>query len=378
MLLPLLLGLNLAHAQDCDAKALVAELNEAAPVRTGVAYKKLIACDKDVAKKTAKVAFAKMVGNKEAYEAAAEAIKLGAGDLALVWIDGLISDEKSQAIKTLGKNCDSPEVPAFFVRLSQERGKVFSEDRWYTALSDCRVDAVQDLLFNELNKGIGKDRGRFFGVLETYARSQGKNAVPKLKALASKSGEDVEAQVNIISAFADAARVGSVDGMDSEAAALAVAAINELAPTLDQKAVGQARITLTSLGADADSDRMAGVYYKGAQQKDGTYLWGVVVNEFGTCKNEKAFQRLHVAEVNEGGVTWADQIKDKAEAATSVGWEMDMAERCGGKGATKVFVPDAPFADKAAFKAWSDEVVKNVTSAEVKKPAVIAEEPVSL
>lgn len=378
MLLPLLLGLNLAHAQDCDAKALVKELTEASPVRTGVVYKKLVSCDEAIAKRAAKEAFAKMVANEEAYEAAAAAIKLGQGDLALAWIDGLQSDEKSKAIKELGKNCDSPEVPAFFIRLSSERGKDFWEDRWYTALADCRVDAVQDVLFAELNKGIGKDRGRFFGVLETYARSQGKNAVPKLKALAEQASSDSEAQVNIVSAFADAARVGSVDGMDAEAAGLATAAIVELAPTLQQKAVGQARITLTSLGAEAEADQLAGVYYKEVRQKSGDFLWGVVVSETGTCKNGKAFQRLHVAEVSEGGMTWPDQLKDKVEASVKVGWELDMAERCKGTGAVRVIVPEEPFADSAAFKAWSDEVVKNATSEEIKKPAVIVAEAVKL
>ncbi len=376
--LPILLSLLTpqAQAEDCEVGALMKAVDEASPQATPRAYSALAACDGAMAKRAAKAALPRMIAGKDAYEATSAAISAGASAEAQAWMAGLQSDERAKAIRFLGKKCADPAVPQFFLNLAETNTEAFWEDRWYTALGNCRVPEVQGLLWTELEKGIGEDRGRFFGIVETFARSQGKDAVPKLKLLVGKV-EDAEAQTNVVGAFADAAHVGSVDGMDEGTAQLAIAAIVELAPSLEAKAVEQGRITLTAMGAEREADSLAAVRYKDVKQKDGTYMWGVVVKEFGTCKNGKEFQRFWHAPVMDPGNTWPDQIKEKAEAAVGVGWEMDMAERCKGEGAQKVLVPGAPFADEAAYKAWSDEKLDELKG-EAKKPAILAQEPVKL
>ena len=59
-------------------------------------------------------------------------------------------------------------------------------------------------------------------------------------------------------------------------------------------------------------------------------------------------------------------------------WSLNLAERCKGTGEVIYHVPEEPFADKDAFRAWVKEVVRKNTSAEIKKPIRVDAEPIQL
>lgn len=361
------LALPLAAAEDCDAKALAAEVAEASNLMAPDKFAELAACDAAAANKIAAKEMPRFLGGAEGNRAVVAAIQIGATDPAVAWIDGLQSDERAKAIAALGEACpESEPVQDFFVNRSAALGEDFWKQRWYRALASCPVPKVQELLAAELDKGLGADRSRFFAIMETYARGSSGAAIPRLKGLLSGT-KDAEAQSQIIGAFADAAQVGSVNGMDSAAGTAAVAAIVELAPGLEVKAIEQARLTLQALGAEQASDELAAVRFQGVMQEDGTFLWGTVTVEDAVCKNGKRFQRAHVAQVSEPGRTWPDQIEEKVQAAVEVVWELDLAAKCKGEGTVKVVVPPEPFAGPAEFKAWASEQVEAVKDEEAKK-----------
>jgi len=379
LILSLLAPVALADdAPACDAKALSAEMAEASPLQAAEVFQKLAACDPGVAKAAAKDALPTFLGGPEGNGAMVAAIQVGAPNPAIAWIDGLQSDERAKAIGALGEACpDSPAIQGFFVKRASTLGKDFWEQRWYRALAACPVPAVQDLLAAELDRGMGADRSRFFAVLDTYARGSGGQAIPRLKGLLSGT-KDAEAQARIVSSFAAAARVGSVEGIDTGAASAAVAALTELAPGLQVKAVDQARLTLQALGAEQAADELAKTRYQDKVGKDGSILWGTVVLEDAQCKNGKRYQRVHVAEVTEPGRTWADQLKGKVTASADISFELDLAAKCKGEGTVTVIVPAEPFADRAAFKAWAEEQVDGVKAEDAKKFIKMDEDALNL
>jgi hypothetical protein len=277
----------------------------------------------------------------------------------------------------LGETCnESTEVQEFFVNQAETLGEKFWSDRWYRALTTCRVPAVQAILSAELDKGQGTDPLRFFAVLETYARSAGGAAVARLETLALAT-EDAEAQANIISAFADAARVGTPEGIDAAAAAASTESIRTVAPSLKTKAVEQARMTLLALGDEPGSDDMAAIRFKELDRGGETFIWGAVANETATCKNGKVQQRLHVAQVKERGNTWPDQLEDKVSGSAEVSWELTLADRCKGSGEVKWLLSSAPFADDDAFKAWADKTVEDAADASAKS-VVLSKDPLQI
>jgi len=348
---------SLASAQDCDAAALAKETAEATPMSAARAYVQLAACDAGQAKAVAGATLPRLLAGDEANQAAVAAIKAGAPDAVVGWMDGLQSDERTRAIRALGEACnENAEVQAFFVERAEKLGDKFWSDRWYRALTSCRQPGVQSILSAELDKGLGADRLRYFAVLETYARSAGADSVTRLKTIA-KDIDDPEAEVNVVAAFADAARVGTPDGADAATAAAASAAIKEVAGDLTSKGVEQARMTLLALGDEQGSDDLAAVRYKAVDQGGGAFMWGAIAEEKATCKNGKVSQRMHVATVQERGNTWPDQLQDKVEAAASVNWELNLAAKCKGTGETTWHLPPAPFANEADFKSWADKLV---------------------
>ncbi len=369
---------SLASAQDCDAAALAKETAEATPVGAARAYVQLANCDAGKAKMAAASTLPRLLGGDDANQAAVMAIRVGAGEPVAAWLDGLEADERSRAVRALGEACEgSPDVQKFFVDRAQTLGEKFWSDRWYRALNTCRVPEVQSILSAELDKGLGADRLRFFAVLETYARSAGGEAVPRLESLAS-SIDDPEGQANIIAAFADAARVGTPEGIDGNAAAAAIKAIHSVAPKLTVKGVEQARMTLLALGDEAGSDDMAAVRYKSKDQGGSEFLWGAIANEVATCKNGKVQQRIHVALVNERGNTWPDQLQEKVEAAAAVNWELDLADKCKGTGEVKWVFPSAPFQDESAFKTWADKSAEDSADKGADKSVRLDKEPLQI
>ena len=53
-----------------------------------------------------------------------------------------------------------------------------------------------------------------------------------------------------------------------------------------------------------------------------------------------------------------------------------LAETCKGSGAVKIYVPEAPFADEAAYETWKDAIVAEHKRTDLKKVLVITEETV--
>jgi hypothetical protein len=192
-----------------------------------------------------------------------------------------------------------------------------------------------------------------------------------------KTQRDAEVLSYVCAAFADAAQVGT-DRADPKVAEQAVGIITELAPTWPDKAVEQARITLTTLGDDRASDALVVVRYKSLVQDDGGLLYGTVVLEDATCKKGKHQQIVHYAEVQDPGQTWPDQLKEKVDEAVRHGWNPSLAEKCKGTGTVDVKVPEAPFADEKAYDAWVKQQLTEIEKTPVDKRTKLDHEPVAI
>ena len=378
ILLSLLLSLD-ASAQDC--RALPRAISKATPAQASVLYVQLAECDANVARRVAPSVMGSAIPDEDGRKAAIAAVRVGAGESVTPWLQGLQPDDRANAIRALSDECnESTAVQRYFVTQAAAMGDEFWSDRWYRALGACSAAPIQELLASELDKGLGKDRTRFFGVLEAYARSAGGAALDRLTGLA-KSIDDPEAEVNIVVAYADAAQIGAVGGMNQATAKKATAALVKLAEDghLSTKAVEQVRITLKALGAELESDEIAAVRYGDLAQDGGTFLWGIVgVEDAGCKKGKKPTQRFHSSKVIDQGNTWADQLLEKAQASAETAWTLDLAERCKGEGEIRYFVPTAPFADAEAYKAWVEATIKDNTSESAKKVIKLDEEPLRL
>ncbi len=366
-----------SHAATCDAKALGKALTEAAPNQSGKAFAELAACDPAAAKAAAPEAFKKILAGESGDAAVVTAIGVGAGDAVRAWVNVQEPDDRSRTISKLGEKCDQAGVPQFFLDTQQALGDKFWTERWYRGLDDCRDAKVQDLLRTKIATP-GGDRTLFFGVVEVFSRNLGKDAIPTLKS-ALQAQKDPEIATYLVNAFADAAGVGSSKGADPEAVKLAIASINEVAPLLPGKAVDQARTTLLTLGAEADSDRLAVIRYKDVMQASGGLLYGVVTTEVATCKKGDKRVAIHTAQVNEGGKTWPDQLKERVADPVNTVMKLDLAKSCKGTGEIENRTPPAPFKDAAAYQAWVDETLKEVQKVHPDlKIKVIPEDPLSL
>ena len=116
-------------------------------------------------------------------------------------------------------------------------GVDFWKERWHRGLTDCRNDDIQYLLTTALDDpyvGRGTQyRDKFFAFLEVYARNLGEKSLPLLNELIVGANEEREKTL-LMSLYADAANVGSVDGTNPDVAAKAVADITALGPELPQ------------------------------------------------------------------------------------------------------------------------------------------------
>jgi len=378
LVLSVMLSSMTAFAQDPDCRGMSRELAEANPSQVGAMYVKLVEACPGYAGRVTQSAIPRAIPNEGGRAAAVAAVKVGQGDVATEWISGLQPDDRAKAIGALGKACnDNEQVQDFFIGAASSMGDSFWSDRWYRALGVCHAVPIQDLLWTELDKGIGADRTLFFGILEAYARSAEGGAVPRLTEL-SKRLREPEAEVNIINAFSDAAQVGGIDGMNVQTAKAATKAIVEMAPSMSQKGVEQARITLIALGAELESDELAATRYADLQQEDG-FVWGVVVSETAPCKGgKKVMQRMHWARAVDGGTTWADQALEKVQSSAEVAWELDLASRCKVEGETTYHVSNLPFATDDELKAWATSQMEELTNAGAKKVFRVEEEPLNL
>ena len=377
MLLSLLITTS-ALAQDCDVAALSKDIVEMGPHEAAPTYVRLASCDSGAAKKVASKVVPNLIGETDGFDAAIAAIEVGAGAVVMNWIGGLQRDEQSRAIRAFGKRCqESAPVQAFLVSAEGQLGDQFWSDRWYRALTECRSVGTTGLLAKRVDAGAGDDRSGFFGVVEAYAVNVGDGALPKLGELV-KAEEDLEMQINLVGAFADAAQAGTVSGLNPQIAEMAASAVRDLAPGLAPEAVDKARTTLNVLNDEAGADALAAVRYKTLLQDDGSLLYGTVVFENATCKNGKIQQRYHVAEVSDPGQTWPDQLEEKVQSSADANWELNLAERCKGEGDIKILVPETPFADKDAMRKWFKDTIKQNTNAEAKKAVRVDQDDVAL
>lgn len=358
--LPLLLSAPFANAQECNAKALQKEIAEASPRAVAELYVQLAECDPAAANKAAADAFSKVLSGPAGVKAAAAAVRVGASPVVRDWVGNLISDERASTLAGLGESCaDEPALPAFFVESEEALGERFWRDRWHRALSDCRSPAVQDLLrLSFQDDAVQHDSSRFGSILEVFCSNARRDAIPWLKALIFTTTE--ENQLHVMSAFANAAGVGTLEGMDAEAAQEAVTAILEVAPKLPAKVVEQARITLQSLGAATEADNLVAVRYAAEQQPDGRFMWGAIAVETATCKKGDTRLGVLYAPVYEPGHRWPDQMQSAVDAAVAAGWEMDLAKKCKGSSRSEVIVSSAPFADETAYTTWRDETMREI------------------
>ena len=376
MLLSLLITTS-ALAQDCDVAALSKDIVEMGPHEAAPTYVRLASCDSGAAKKVASKVVPNLIGETDGFDAAIAAIEVGAGAVVMNWIGGLQRDEQSRAIRAFGKRCqESAPVQAFLVSAEGQLGDQFWSDRWYRALTECRSVGTTGLLAKRVDAGAGDDRSGFFGVVEAYAVNVGDGALPKLGELV-KAEEDLEMQINLVGAFADAAQAGTVSGLNPQIAEMAASAVRDLAPGLAPEAVDKARTTLNVLNDEAGADALAAVRYKTLLQDDGSLLYGTVVFENATCKNGKRMKRAHVAEVVEPGNTWPDQLEEKVVAGAEISMELDLAAKCKGEGSVTNVVSAAPFGDTGAFKAWASEAVEGLKGDEVDKFIKIDAEPIA-
>jgi hypothetical protein len=358
--LTLLLSSQLAQAQDCDVKSLKAEMAAASPRAVADLYVQLADCDAKAATELAPEAFAKVLSGPAGVKAATAAVRVGSGAVVRGWVSELISDERASTLAGLGESCaDEPALVGFFIESERELGERFWRDRWHRALTDCRSPEIQELLrLSFQDEDVQHDSSRFGSILEVFCSNARGEAIPWLKALIFTTTE--ENQLHIMSAFANAAGVGTLEGMDAAAAEAAVAAILEVASKLPPKVVEQARITLQSLGATTQADELAAVRYAAEQQADGRFMWGTIAVETATCK--KGDTRLDVlhAPVYEPGHRWPDQMQPAVDAAVQAGWEMELAKKCKGTSRIEVIVSAAPFADEAAYTTWRDEQLRDI------------------
>ena len=169
-----------------------------------------------------------------------------------------------------------------------------------------------------------------------------------------------------------------LNGLDANIAEKAADAVRALAPKLPSEAMDKARATLQTLMDEAGADQLVALRYKDLQQSDGTLLYGAVIFENANCKNEKVAQRYHVAEALDPGQTWPDQLEEKVRTSVELNWSLNLAERCKGTGEVVYLLPDQPFADKDAFRAWVKDMVRKNTKAEVKKAVRVDAEPIQL
>jgi hypothetical protein len=356
-----------------ECASVAAELTEAGPGSVGKVFAQLAGCDAEAAKREAAAVFAKAIGGPGGDAAAVAAIQLGVGPTLYAWIDAQQPDERSQTIDSLGKACAAePKVGDFFVAAAAERAARFASDRWYAGLDECRVPAVATWLGEQVKAGH-KDRAFYKGMVETAARNLGKDAVPILAERIA--GVQPEEAAFLVAAFADAAGVGTEAGVQTDAAVAAVAAIKGLVPSLPTKALDQARNTLNDLGAEDESDLVAGVRFKDVAQADGSLHYGAHVAKVGTCKNGDVKIEAHTLVVKAGNNTWPDQVQPRLKATLDkVSWRLP--KDC--QGEVVVTTSPAPLKDVAAHEAWLSDLDRALQKAHSGvRPKVIAEDPAS-
>lgn len=359
-LLALLLS-SAAAAEDCDAKALAAALDEASPASIGKHFAALAACDEAAAKKRMDAAFGKMIENDGAREAVVAALRLGGAEASKAFIDTLDPSESAHTLGHLADSCEAPGVTEFFVSTAATDPASFYDRGWYRSLATCRSEGSLTLLAEAMRDPAVQERlvrTQWMSLIETYSRAAGPASMDALRQLASSLDSEADL-VDVIGYFADAARVGDADA-DPAHAVEAVKAIREVGPKLPPMAVEKARNTLLALGDEPAADEA--VQWRWPERMEGRgYTYAAVAVEDITCKNGKKRVDIHHASVM--GVAWPDQLASLLEDTLQVDWELDPTATCKGTGEVRYAFPDEPFADAVTLNAWITSTAESLRGA---------------
>jgi hypothetical protein len=377
-MLSLIIGSQLSFGADCDVNVLKKKVTDETSETAAGAYAILAGCDAKAASRLTAGLYKKLIPSQKAYAANKATIELGQSKYVTDWIQSLQSDSRASAIGSLSQSCTTNEaIQNFFVQQSTSLGDEFWEQRWYRSLGDCQVEPIQQILSDRLDEGLSIGRSQYFNVLEVYSRNAESSAMGQLKKSFALSIEnnDEELQINTIMAFSDAAQV-SGSGVGNQKTALKAGKFIRLsADKLGPKALAQARLTLQQLGNEEAADELVNYVFADLHQEDESFLWGLVLVQNTTCKNGKERQQIHTAKiVDETRRTWPDQLQSAAEATATAQWEINLADSCRGEGENLFLVPDAPFADTAAFETWVTGVIKEHKRNDLKKKVLVLEE----
>ena len=342
-----------AMAADCDLSTLRADLDAASPVAVPRAYLALAKCDPDAARDTAEAALARTLAGRDGNDAALAALDVGAHGPVAEWMGTLQSGERTTTIDFLGKQCaEHPEVASFFAASFEREGKDFWEQRWYRGLSDCRSDAVRSTLEAALGDSHIQERanrGLYFGLLEVYARNLKADALPTLTEALEANAGDKDASL-VVRAFADAANVGQLGGMDAEAAKAAREALVTLAPKLNPDVIDTVRDTLRALGDDTASERV--VRHRWPELYSGSYTYLAVAHELATCKNGKQQAVFHYGDLTEPGERFPNTMAADLESTLTRAWGLDLAAKCKGEGELTVEMTTQPISGESEASDW--------------------------
>lgn len=357
---------SIGLAQECDTKSLVSSLQESVGDSAAEAFVALHKCDAKQAKKFVVATVPKLYASEIGYQAIEIAIDAGADPQVSTWLQEQLPDERKQALRYLGKSCQSnKQVEEFFLEQSIALGDTFWQQGWYLPLANCSTPEVTKMLADALSRE-NQSKSVYFNVLSTYARAGKGEAVPLLDKELSKASDE-ETQTRLIDAFADAAQVGSVNGVDRTVTSVAAEAIIKHGQNFSVGAIEKSRIILNSMDEEAFADEMAAFRYKEFVQPNGSLIWGVIVAENAKCKNGKEKQVLHFAKVLDPRKnTWSDQLADKVDASVDGLWRMDLAKRCKGEGENVLFVSDRPFASEKDLLQWRDAKLEEVKNQSLK------------
>lgn len=354
----LVLAFAAAHATPCDAAAQAKAVSEATPATVARAWASLAACDAEAARPLAAQAFTAALPGADAHDAVVRAIDLGLDAPVRDWIRRAPSDERSKAIGFLGTQCAAhPPVASFLVATHAAIGPDFWAERWHRGLADCRTPEVQaflqgSLVGDEVGVKTAVDRAQFFGLLEVYSRNLGAASLPTLQALARELEDESEITF-VISAFGNAAGVGSAAGVDFGVATKAVQALEELGPELPPRAVDHARGILLALGDERASDAFAKHRWPAAHRNGGyAYRYSVVAIETSVCNNGKTQSIAHHGTFTEPGDLWPDQVAELLRDKLEFEWQLDGSNVCGGAWAVVWHMPAEPFETAEVQKTW--------------------------
>jgi len=303
-----------------------------------------------------------VLAGEEGFGAALKAVELGAGNDVRTWLGGLEPDQRSRAVAWLGERCaKSDPIQQFFLAAHRDKGLDFFAERWHRGLTDCRTDGVRQLLSEALqSKELARNRPQLFNVLEVYARNLRGDAIPGLVELAQNT-TDPEELTYLVNAFADAAGVGSVEGIQGETARRAAAAIVALGPKLPERAVEQARTTLTALDAEPEADMFATHRWRDRKDAEGNYRYAVSVVESVTCKNGKTQGNFHIGVFADRGTMWPEQIHGELRERLPGDWGLTAAVRCKGTSELTFDMPKEPFPTDEDRQRWVDDQVRAFT-----------------